>query len=106
MEKKSKDFLCGVIEKEIEEIDDNDFQLPVFLSTHPSHAERQGCLSTLVQKALEKRSSCGCKKLTTTDPLVEYLDKKTQIIAAMKEEKIKRDSEMKKYEMLRIDRHQ
>ena len=74
----------------------------MFLSTHPSDAERQGCISTFIPKALEKRSSCGCRKLNTTDPLVEYLDKKTQIIAAMKEEKIKRDKEIKQFELLRV----
>ena len=81
---------------------ENYFQLPLFLSTHPSDAERQKCLSTFIPKALEKRSSCGCRKLTTTDPLVEYLDKKTQIIAAMKEEKMKRDKEIKQYEILKV----
>ena len=53
---------------------ENGSELPEFLSTHPSHANRQKNLSDLIPKALETRSTCGCNKLSSTDPLADFLD--------------------------------
>ena len=53
---------------------ENGSELPEFLSTHPSHANRQNNLSDLIPKALETRSTCGCNKLSITDPLAEFMD--------------------------------
>ena len=47
--------------------------IPEFLSTHPSHTNRQKHLSDILPKALDRRSTCGCNKLTTSDPMTEFL---------------------------------
>ena len=48
-------------------------EMPEFLSTHPSHSNRQKHLSDLIPSALDKRSLCGCSKLEGPDPMVEFL---------------------------------
>ena len=44
-----------------------------FLSTHPSHANRQNHLLEILPQALNSRSTCGCSKLNTPDPMAEFL---------------------------------
>ena len=51
---------------------DEEFEIPEYLSTHPSHNSRQEHLTELLPKALERRLTCGCFKLTDPDPLVEF----------------------------------
>ena len=52
-----------------------------FLSTHPSHANRQNQLSDLLPNALERRSACDCKKLLGPDPMQEFMDFKNYVNA-------------------------
>ena len=58
---------------------ENGSELPEFLSTHPSHINRQKQLSDLLPKALDTRSTCGCNKLTGPDPMVEFVKFKVSV---------------------------
>ena len=54
------------------EVREGGLEIPEFLSTHPSHTNRQKQLSDLLPKALDKRSLCGCSKLDGPDPMVAF----------------------------------
>ena len=60
-----------LIDKMNEELNGSD--IPEFLSTHPSSSNRSKHLSDLLPKALDTRSLCGCNKLTTSDPMTEFV---------------------------------
>ncbi|KAF8794555.1 metalloendopeptidase OMA1, mitochondrial-like [Argiope bruennichi] len=42
-----------------------------FLSTHPSHEKRSEYLDSLMEQALQLRSSCGCPRLSYRDPRLD-----------------------------------
>ena len=52
--------------------EEDQVELPEFLSTHPSHTSRHEFLIEILPKALERRSTCGCNKLTGPDPVLEF----------------------------------
>ena len=61
------------------------------LSTHPTHQNREGNLASLVPKAIEVRSSCGCHRLGPTDPYAEF-KKYVQKVAQRKEAAVNQSS--------------
>jgi len=58
------------------------------LSTHPTLKNREGKLASMVPKAIEVRSSCGCYKLSSRDPYEEF-KKYAQKVAQIKETAVK-----------------
>ena len=49
--------------------------LPEYLSTHPCNWDRHEYLTDILPEALERRSTCGCNKLTGPDPILEFKDR-------------------------------
>ena len=49
--------------------------LPEYLSTHPCNWARHEYLTDILPDALERRSTCGCDKLTGPDPILEFKDR-------------------------------
>ena len=67
------------LEKESEKEGEN-FQIPEFLSTHPSHENREINLATKLPEFLDFRTNCGCGKLTQCDSTQQKLKQIMQSI--------------------------
>ena len=67
------------LEKESEKEGEN-FQIPEFLSTHPSHENREINLATKLPEFLDFRTNCGCEKLPQCDSTQQKLKQIMQSI--------------------------